>query len=174
MMRTIRFFGTAVLAVVLCSGPQLDAQAKPAVVAPAKLVALLPAIPGWTKGEPKGEAMNMGTMTLSMARVSYEKDDSSIKLEITDTVFNQMILGPFSSMMKAGFSEKTSAGWRKSVTIGGFPGLESWDAEQKSADVVTAVAGRYLVKASATEVADTSTARKAVEAVDLKALAALK
>jgi hypothetical protein len=144
-------------------------------VAPAKFVALLPTIPGWTKGQPDSEVINIG-MVMSTARVSYEQGDLSLSMEIIDTLANPMLMGSFMSMMMgAGQTQvKTETGWARGITIAGFPGAEVWDNETKTADVLVVLNGRFVVKAGVSGMKDTTVARQAVEAVDLKALAALK
>ena len=175
--------GSAVLlALVIASSPVLAqvARGRGAVgttpVAHEKLVALLPAIAGWTKGEPEGELQKMGPLTMSVGRVDYEKGDLSLSLEITDTLANQMLMGPFmSGLMAAGTGKtKTESGWAQKVSIGGFPGVESFDSEDKRADVMVILDGRFVVRAQISDVPDTAVAKAAVEAVNLKALASLK
>lgn len=144
-------------------------------VAPEKLQALLPTLAGWTRGEPDGEVLNLG-MTMSVARVSYEKGDLSMTLEITDTLANQQLMGPFAGAMVkvGGQKQKTETGWARGITLAGFPGAETWEDNIRTATVVVIVNGRFVVKADLADAADTSAPRAAVEAVNLKALAALK
>ncbi len=144
-------------------------------VAPARLIALFPTVAGWTKGEPDGEVMTAG-LTMSVARVRYEKGDLSLAMEITDTLSDPQLMGPVMSGIQAAGAgkRKTETGWARAVTIGGFPGAEVWDDESTAADVMVIVNGRFVVRARVSDVKDTSAARMAVEAVDLKAVAALK
>jgi hypothetical protein len=146
-----------------------------ALVAPAKLVALLPTVPGWTKGEPDSEVITTG-VTMVVARVSYDKGDLSMSLEITDTLASPMLMMAYTAMTSAASTTgKTIEGVTgKTITVAGFPGVEAWDSKEKVADVIVAVNGRFIVKASLSDAKDTSAPRAAVEAVDLKALAALK
>jgi hypothetical protein len=144
------------------------------LVAPQKLVALLPQVPDWTKGEPDTDTIAVG-MPMCLARVSYEKGGTTINLEIIDTAKNQMTLTGLTMVMKEGGIVETSGkGYRKSITIAGHPGVESWDPEGSTADVLVIVAARFLVKATASDVKDTTAARRLVEAVDYRALAALQ
>lgn len=177
-----RIFSSAVLLALIVSGP-VDAQTArgrgagvTTPVAFEKLVALLPAIAGWTKGEPEGEVTNMGALTMSVGRADYEKGDLSLTLEITDTLANQMLMGPFMAGLNAAGTTKTKteSGWAQKVTIGGFPGVEVFDSEDKRADVMVILDGRFVVRAQISDVQDTAAAKAAVEAVNLRALAALK
>jgi hypothetical protein len=184
-MRSLRIVSFVLLAAIPASGeigrhePQNAGQRAPArpasgtLIAPDKLVALLPQVPGWTKGEPSSESVTTGIM-MSVARVSYEKGDSNISLEIMDTAMNQMLIAPFTMILQSGYAETSGKGYRKGATIKGFPGIESWDPEGPSANVVVLVAERFLVNASGSGVSDANATRKVVEAVDLTALAGLK
>ena len=171
-----------VLALVISSipvGAQTPRGRGAAATAPVpfeKLVALLPAIPGWTKQEPSGEVTNMGPLTMSVGRADYEKGDLSLEIEITDTLANQMLMGPFMAGLNAAGTArtKTESGWAQKVTIGGYPGTEVYDTEEKRADVMVILDGRFVVRAQISDVPDTAAAKAAVEAVNLKALAALK
>jgi hypothetical protein len=144
------------------------------LVAPEKLVALLPQLPDWPRGEASTDTITTG-MTMRVVRVSYEKGDTTINLEIIDTAKNQMTLTGLTMVMKEGNVVDTSGkGYRKSITVAGHPGVESWDPEGPTADIMVIVADRFLVKASASDVKDTTTPRQLIDAVDYKALAALK
>ena len=176
-------FSFAVLLALAIASTSVEAQtargrgaAGTTPVAHEKLVALLPAMAGWTKGEPEGETTKMGPLTMSVGRADYEKGDLSLTVEITDTLANQMLMGPFMTMLTvAGTGKtKTESGWAQKVTIGGYPGTEVYDTDDKRADVMVILDGRFVVRASISDVPDTAAAKAAVEAVNLKALAALK
>lgn len=143
------------------------------VVSADKLVSVLPELPGWEKGEPKSETVTAG-MTMTLASVEYSKGDSSIRLEISDSSANQLLLAPYIALTKTNVSERTDNGYRKTVTVGGSPGFEEWDGPGNSAEVMVIVGGRFVVKAKSYSVPDATSTRQAVEAVDARALAALK
>jgi len=178
-----KVFSSAVLVALAIASSPLHAQtargrgaAATTPVAREKLIALLPTIAGWTKGEPEGTVLNVGAMPMSVGRVDYEKGDLSLRLEITDTLANQMLMGPFMAGLNAAGAarKKTESGWVQKVTIGGYPGTEVYDTEDKRADVMVILDGRFVVRATISDVPDTAAAKAAVEAVNLKALAALK
>lgn len=160
---------------VLVVGLGIAAAAAPqTVVAPEKLVPFLPQLAGWTRGEPETESLTVG-MTMSTARVSYQKGDDSFSLDIIDTGGNQMTMQAMTMATKgAGHTESDAKGYRKTFAFAGQPGVEAWDAESSTADALLIVAGRYLVSSKVSGVKDTALARKVIEAVDVKALAALK
>ena len=138
-----------------------------------ELIALLPEVDGWTRGKPRGEQVTMG-VAISNAKASYTKDESSVDLEITDSSFNQLILAPFSMYLAAGFSERSTEGYKKGTTIGGHPGFESWQNDSRRAEVTAVVANRFVVQATGRNVDNAEAVKAFVQAVDFSKLAALK
>ena len=138
-----------------------------------KLVALLPDVNGWTRGKPKGEQVSMG-ITMSHAKTEYQKGDASIDLEITDSSFNQLVLSPFTMFLAAGYSERNSEGYSKSAPMGGHPGFEKWNNENKDGEVTVVVANRFIVNAKGRGTENIDPVKALVQAVNLGALAALK
>lgn len=138
-----------------------------------KLVALVPQLNGWERSEPKGEQVTMG-VSLSNAKAEYTKGDSTIRLEITDAAFNQLVLAPLSMMLMANYSERSSSGYKKYAAIGGNPGFESWENEPKDGEVTVVIAQRFVVNAKGSNVPNIDVVRSLVQAVDLTKLAALK
>ena len=138
-----------------------------------QLQAFFPTIPDWTRGEATGDDVTVG-MSISNAQVTYTKGDSSVVLDITDTAMNQLVVGQVAAMIKSVNIEQPANGYRKASTVAGFPAIEEWDADTKSAELTVIVAGRFIVKANANDVSDIKPARAVIDAVDLKKLAALK
>ena len=93
---------------------------------------------------------------------------------LPDSSLNQMLTSAFLMGAKAGVVEKTADGYTKGTTVAGFPAVESWTPAAKNGELGLLVGGRYLVKVNGSTVPDVETIRKAVEAIDLKKLAALK
>jgi hypothetical protein len=139
-----------------------------------RLKELLPEIGGWERGTPKGEQVSMMGMATSKAEARYTKGDSRIDLEITDTSFSQAMLAPFSMFLAMGFEEKSDDGFKRAAKIGGSPGLEEWNKGTRRAEATAIVGGRYIVQGTGRGVDGLDVVRKAVEAVDLAKLAALK
>lgn len=137
------------------------------------LQALLPDMPGWTKGEPKGETETVG-VSMSRVHVDYDKGESTLSFEIMDSTMNQALLGPAMALAKTGYSEQTSEGFKKGTAVGGFPGVEEWTTVSKRGVVTAIVGGRFIATVTGEGVPDIDTVRKALEAMDLKKLAALK
>ena len=138
-----------------------------------QLQVFFPTIADWTRGEADGNDVTVG-MSISTAQVTYTKGDSSVNLEITDTAMNQLVVGQVAAMIHAVNIEQPANGYRKASTVGGFPAIEEWDAGTRTAELTVIVAGRFIVKANASEVSDIKPARAVIDAVDLKKLAALK
>jgi hypothetical protein len=111
---------------------------------------------------------------ISKAGARYEKGDSSIKLDITDSSFNQLLLAPLSMFMAMGFEEKSDDGFTKAVKIAGLPGFEKWQNAGKDGEVTVVVANRFIVQADGNNVENLDVVRKVVTAVDLNKLAGMK
>lgn len=137
------------------------------------LMPLLPEIPGWSRGEPRGES---GTMPMAYSRVEarYTSGDRVLTMEITDTALSQFLLAPLSMFLASGYAERSNDGFKRSVTVGGHPGFEDWNAQARRAHVTVVVGGRYVVEASADDVDGIDVARQAVDAVDLSRFARLQ
>jgi X-X-X-Leu-X-X-Gly heptad repeat protein len=137
------------------------------------LVAELPTLDGWTRSEPRGEQRDAPLAT-SRAEAVYRKDDSRIEVEIVDTALNQLVLAPISMFTAMGFSERSSDGFKRSTKIGTYPAFEEWNIRSKRGEVTAIVGNRYIVTAKGDDVADLDPVKKAVEAVNLSKLAAIK
>jgi hypothetical protein len=138
-----------------------------------KLIAFLPEPAGWTRSKPEGKQMSMG-VSMSQAQAEYTKGESSIRLEITDSSFNQMFLAPMSMMLMSSYSERSSSGYKKAASLGGSPGFEEWENEPKDGTVTVVVGNRFVVAAKGRHVENIDAIRALVTAVDLGKLAALK
>ena len=138
-----------------------------------RLKELIPEISGWTRSAPRGEQVTM-PFKISKAGARYEKGDSSIKLDITDSSFNQLLLAPLSMFMAMGFEEKSDDGFTKAVKIAGLPGFEKWQNAGKDGEVTVVVANRFIVQADGNNVENLDVVRKVVTAVDLNKLAGMK
>lgn len=149
----------------------------PPKIAPAvpfeQLVALLPEAAGWTRNKPRGEQVTMGA-AMSHAQTEYQKGESSIDLEITDSSFNQLVLAPMSMFLAKGFSERSSEGSTRSASMNGHPGFEKWNADTRRAEVTVVVANRFIVQAVGHNVDSVDPVRALVKAVDLGRLSILK
>jgi hypothetical protein len=138
-----------------------------------QLVALIPEHAGWTRSTPRGEQYNLD-VRVSRAEANYDKGESSIKLQITDTAFSQVGLAPYTMMLLPTYFERSSDGYKKAAPLGGSPGFETWDNIDKDAEVAVVVVNRFVVLAKGRNVDSTDVVRALVKAVDLAKLAAIK
>ncbi|MCC7008093.1 MAG: hypothetical protein IT184_04705 [Acidobacteria bacterium] len=137
------------------------------------LKGLLPDLSGWERSGAKGQQVSMG-ISLSSAEAHYAKGDASMKLEIIDTNFSQMVLAPFMMFARAGYEEKSDDGYKKGMTLGGYPGFESWEKGNRDAEVHLLVGDRFMVNVEANGVDNAEPARALAQAVNLSKLAGLK
>ena len=137
------------------------------------LKTMVPEISGWTRGDVRGEQVTMGGK-ISKASTRYEKGDSSFTLEIVDSSFNQLFLAPFTMFMAAGFEERSDDGYSKAMTLAGSPGFEKGRKQGNDGEVTVVVANRFVVSADGNNVENIDVLKKAVQAVDLAKLAAMK
>ena len=144
-MKSFRVFLCFLLAVVtmLQAG---DLPVEP--VSFSKIIPLLPAVPeGWTGAEPDGATSDMGGVKMTTAGCTYTKgtgdEAPTVSFNIIDFVKNK----PFcdATIASWGTSSESSAGYMKSVKIGGYPGFESYDRSGKSGQLWVVVAERFFV-----------------------------
>ena len=138
------------------------------------LKTMIPEVTGWTRGDVKGEQQSAMGVTVAQARASFRKDDSRIELVVTDTTFSQLLLGPVSMMLAAGFEERNDDGYKRAVQIRSFPGYEDWNRKSKRGEVGAIVGNRFMVQATGHDVDSIEVVRRAVETVDLGKLAQMK
>lgn len=133
----------------------------------------LPKVSGWDMDEPNGQRMTM-PVPFSQVETEYRKGDSRIDVTIVDTGFAQLLIAPWSMMLAAGFSNETSDGYQKSVSIGGHPAFEEWRSRDKDGTLNILVGKRYMVTIDGHDLADTKELHQFASAMDLGAIAALK
>lgn len=110
----------------------------------------------------------------SKTEVSYSKGDANVNVEITDSGFNRLVFAPFMMMMAAGYEKETDTGYEKATKIGGNPGLEKWNSENKDGEITVLVANRFIVKFEGDGLDDIKALQSFVSATDLTKLGALK
>ena len=137
------------------------------------LQTVLPTVSGWEMGKPTGERMS-APVPFSKTEVSYSKGDANVNVEITDSGFNRLVFAPFMMMMAAGYEKETDTGYEKSTKIGGNPGLEKWNSENKDGEITVLVANRFIVKFEGDGLDDIKALQSFVSATDLTKLGALK
>ncbi len=157
----------------MAQGFQQMAQGSAKTVDYEALKALLPDVSGWTRSNERGEQLSM-PVSYSRAEARYGKDDSEIKLEITDTALSQALLAPMSIFLSSGYSERSDDGFKRATKVGGSPGMEEWQVGSKHGEVTAVVGGRFIVQGTGDGVASVDPVRQIVEAVDFSKLSSLK
>jgi X-X-X-Leu-X-X-Gly heptad repeat protein len=109
-----------------------------------QLKSALPEVGGWTRTNPRGEQTNM-PVAVSRAEARYTKDQSRVELEIVDTALSQILIAPVSMFLASGYSERSDDGFKRSAKIGGQPGFEEWNNDDKRGEVTAVVANRFIV-----------------------------
>jgi hypothetical protein len=134
---------------------------------------LLPELNGYTKSRARGEQMTR-PFAISNAKAHYSAGERTMDIEITDSAMNQMVFAPFAMFMAAGYEERSDDGYKRSGTIAGSPGFESWEKKSNRGEVTVIVANRFVVQATGRRVEGIDPVKKAVEAIDLAKLATMK
>ena len=83
-------------------------------------------------------------------------------------------MGPLTTYLAAGYSERTNEGYRKASPVGGHPAFETWNGDSRRAEVFVVVANRFVVQATGHNVDNAEPVRALAQAVDFSRLAALK
>jgi hypothetical protein len=155
-----RLFGAACAAVLVASATaetRAVARGPHAVAVPAAamgsqacrvtphrtLETFLPVMPGWTRGDPVSETDTVESV--SRTTVDYDRDVSTISVEIMDSCRNPDVLGPLTTALKQGVPV-TRGTTTKSLAVQGFPACEEWTAEAGNGEVHVLVGGRFMVK----------------------------
>lgn len=133
----------------------------------------LPELAGWTRATPTGSTVTM-PFAMSQAEADYVNGDQRMEASIVDTALNQALFMPFSMFLASGYSERTSEGFRRSVTIKGEPGFEEWNEPGQSGTVTIVVGKRFVVSVDGSGVSGVEPMRALIERVDFGALTAAK
>ena len=132
-----------------------------------------PTVSGWEMGKPKGERMT-SPVAFSQTEVRYKNGTQSIDVKIVDSAFNQILVAPWAVFLTAGYEKETDTGYEKATKIGGNPGLEKWNSENKDGEITVLVANRFIVKFEGDGLDDIKALQSFVSATDLTKLGALK
>jgi hypothetical protein len=138
-----------------------------------ELIDFLPdQIAGMKREEPKGETTTAGSWQYSQAEVDFQTDDGqrSADVGIFDYAHIPFLYVPFNMILNMNVSSESTEGYEKSVKIDGYPAFEKWNKSGDS-EIVVLVGERFIVKADTRGMGEGS-ARRIVEDLDLKGLAA--
>jgi hypothetical protein len=126
---------------------------------------------GWEKMKPTGESMT-APFKVSTAGVRYKKGDAEIRVKITDSAYNALMLVPFSWVSNMGYEKETETGYEKAVKVAGFPGLEKWNTESKNGELTLVASKRYIVELEGDDIGDPKVLHQLAESMALGKLPA--
>ena len=126
---------------------------------------------GWEKMKPTGESTT-APFKISTAGVRYKKGDAEIRVKITDSAYNALMLVPFSWVSNMGYEKETETGYEKAVKVAGFPGLEKWNTESKDGELTLVANKRYIVELEGNDIDDPKVLHSLAEAMALSKLPA--
>jgi hypothetical protein len=137
------------------------------------LIDLLPEkIAGMKAEEPKGETTTAGSWQYSQAEVDFRSEDGkrNVEVGIFDYAHIPMLYVPFTMILNMNVARESTDGYEKTVKVRGYPAFEKWDKNGNS-EIVVLVGDRFIVKSETRGLGEGS-AKKIVEDLDLKGLAA--
>ena len=148
-------------------------------VAVAVLQRLLPTVAGWTKGGVTAErAIVSETCSYAFAYAPYTNAGATVRVTVADTGFDPGGLGTLATMVTT-FPNGYSGQIPPATTVNrllfkGSPAAALWDSQTGEGEFTVVVDGRFVAKAEGTHLENGDVPRTIVDAIDLKALAALK
>jgi hypothetical protein len=138
-----------------------------------ELIALLPAPAGWERERPTGERSKT-PVTFADAMVRLMKGDATVTAKITDSVLNQALVEPLTTLMAGHYGPETSTEYERAIKVGDTPGFEKWDRTTKSGNLSVLVNKRFIVEIDGSSIDDPKVLHEILDKVDLKKLADLK
>jgi hypothetical protein len=126
---------------------------------------------GWEKMKPTGESMT-APFKISNAAVRYTKGESEIRVKITDSAYNALMLVPFTWVSNMGYEKETETGYEKATKVAGFPGLEKWNTASKDGELTLVANKRYIVELEGDDIDDTKVLHQLAESMSLGKLPA--
>jgi hypothetical protein len=138
-----------------------------------QLQTVLPAVSGWEMEKPRGERMTM-PVPFSQTEATYKKGEAEIDVKIVDSAFSSLLVAPWAMFLTAGYEKETSDGYEKSVNVGGNPGFEKWNSNDKDGELNLVVAKRFLVTIEGNRIGDAKVLHEFASKLDTNKLAALK
>jgi hypothetical protein len=138
-----------------------------------QLQTVLPAVSGWDMEKPRGERMTM-PVPFSQTEATYTNGEAEIEVKIVDSAFSSLLVAPWAMFLTAGYEKETSDGYEKSVNVGGNPGFEKWNTDDKDGELNLVVAKRFLVTIEGNRIGDAKVLHEFASKLDTGKLATLK
>ena len=110
--------------------------------------------------------------TFSTAERPLQEGRRRIRVKITDSAYNALMLMPFSWVTNMGYEKETETGYEKAVKVAGFPGLEKWNTESKDGELTLVANKRYIVELEGNDIGDTKVLHQLAESMALAKLPA--
>lgn len=152
-------------------------QSSTALVDFRELKALLPAaLPGLKRTNARGERTGGFGMTASAATGEYRNEAGDVEITIVITDFSGA--NGIATMAQVGWANvevdsEDDNGYERTLTYRGHKAMEKYSTTDKNGEMTVMVDGRFIVEVNGSGV-ESDQIRKAMDAVDLKKLLALK
>jgi hypothetical protein len=157
---------------LMAQDPPPAAPPGPPVVNFKVLLGFLPAaLAGWSADKPEGNTLRLGQLEITTVSDKYSKGDSSANIEIVDYSLQRDMIKNMT--MGWQFSNESTEGYQKAVTVGGAPGYETYNEADKTTDLFLIVGERFWVHVEVRG-EKPEIARAWLGKIDLRALAAFK
>lgn len=147
---------------------QIESGTPAKVTAPAALAAMLPTLPGWTRGPVESQSAAAGGVGGSSATARYDRGGDSVSLTVAD-IGGMGALAGLGAAMRLQSARQTADGYEKVDTVDGRMVTAKWDGADRTGSYAVVVANRFTVAADG-QAPDDAVFRQAVNAVDLGAL----
>jgi len=138
------------------------------------LMEVLTEVSGWTQSNHRGHQINL-PVRQSSVEARYEQGDVRVDVTVIDTALSQILLAPYSMFLASGFEERSSDGFKRSMTFEGSPGFEDWSSTSTRSEVVLLVGKRFIVTGSSHTAPNIDSVKEVLGgAVDLATLAGMQ
>jgi hypothetical protein len=153
--------------------PVVSGASGPALVGHERLQKFVPSVSGW-KLERSYSADVRLPAPASHVRATFTQGPAQIEFELTDTAGDAAYVQALANVAGGDFHQEAPNGYMKAVTMGGFPGLESFNSDDKIGEISVLINRRFLIHASGTGTGAIDPVRELISHVDLAGIAALK
>jgi hypothetical protein len=134
-----------------------------------ELIPFLIDIPDWeAEGEAEGSTVSTAGFKISQAERSYTAEDKELSITIVDGGYVPMVYAGMKMAMS--FELDTAEEYVKKITIKGFPGVEKYEYQEKSAQVMVLAGDRFLVQLEGENFEDTTELKEIANLLDLEGL----
>jgi myosin heavy subunit len=113
----------------------------------AALMAVLPAVSGWTREEPEYHKGSFAQLETSHIRTTYTGPDSKkIEVKITDTASASVALQTWRIIFQMNLTREDDRGYQKITTVNDIPVIEKYDKPSGQVSLGFIVKDRYIVE----------------------------